>query len=94
MKDKIRDITITEVANGYLVKIGCCIFIFKQDELLEELTEYIREPRKMEIRYMKELGIRDDLTPFSALQEPLGDAAKSPLPGVTATTLQGRGFIG
>lgn len=63
MKDKIRDITITEVTNGYLVKIGCCEFVFKQGELIEELTGYIKEPRKTEIEYIKKHGIRDDLFP-------------------------------
>lgn len=58
MKDKIREITITEVTNGYLVRIGCCVFVFKQDELLGELNGYIREPHETEKRYMKKYGIR------------------------------------
>lgn len=48
----IRDIHISAVMNGWLVKIGCQTLVFESTgDLLNELSQYLREPEATEAKY-------------------------------------------
>ena len=45
-------ITITKVANGYSIKIGCMLLVTQsEEELITELSRYIRSPMEVEREY-------------------------------------------
>ena len=51
-KVKTREITISEMDYGYLVRVGCQAFaIEKTDDLIEKLTMYLRNPEVTEEMY-------------------------------------------
>ncbi len=50
--DRIRDIKITQLDNGYNVTIGCKTFAFESHEsLLKHLAMYIKHPDKTETAF-------------------------------------------
>jgi hypothetical protein len=52
--EMIQDVTIMSVHNGYVVKVGCCTFVAKnQTEMLGALSCYLEDPRA----FMEEHGI-------------------------------------
>jgi hypothetical protein len=51
----MRDVIITKVANGFIVKVGCQSFVFnKIENVAEELIRYSKNPGEVEKEYNKE----------------------------------------
>jgi hypothetical protein len=51
-KFKMRNVEITELNVGYLVRVGCQSIAFRtKDDLIATLTAYIMDPKVMEERY-------------------------------------------
>ena len=51
---RVRDISISQVNYGYIVKVGCHTFAFETaDRLIEKLGTYLKEPNKTESRWYK-----------------------------------------
>lgn len=53
-----RTITITSVTNGYIVKVGCQTFVKENvNEMMNELTAYLKSPEVVEEIYAKKYGL-------------------------------------
>lgn len=49
----IREIQISPVLNGYIVKVGCQTVVFdSRDELLTSLSSYLKDPDAIEKFYL------------------------------------------
>lgn len=52
--DKIREISISELNYGYIVRVGCHSFAIESSEkLLQALNEYIKSPSLTEEKWYK-----------------------------------------
>ena len=54
MRLNMRDVNISELSSGYLVRVGCQAFVFESiDTMLEKLTNYIKNPGITEYNWME-----------------------------------------
>ncbi len=55
----MRDVKISRVMNGFVVKVGCQILVFQsQSELMRELDKYLANPDETEKRFVGEFGLQ------------------------------------
>ena len=51
-ENKIREINISQLSRGFVVRVGCQNFAFStKEELIGKLAEYINEPNKSEEKW-------------------------------------------
>jgi hypothetical protein len=65
------EITITPSANnGFIVKAGCCMFVFEtSDSLLKAIGEYLKNPKELEKEFV------DVTNQGLEMREPQGEGA-------------------
>lgn len=55
-----REITISPLDYGYIVKVGCQTFAIESDEtLIENLAEYLRDPSKKERAWLSSHSLKN-----------------------------------
>ncbi len=60
----MRDVTISKVMNGYVVKVGCQTLVYEtQGSLLGALGEYLANPEETEKRFTAKYGYATAMTP-------------------------------
>ena len=53
----MRTITINKAMNGFIVTVGCQTLVFEDaDTLLEQLDDYLRNPKATETAYLERYG--------------------------------------
>lgn len=53
----MRTITINKAMNGFIVTVGCQTLVFEDaDTLLEQLDDYLRNPKATETAYLELYG--------------------------------------
>ena len=53
----MRTITINKAMNGFIVNVGCQTLVFESaDTLLEELGDYLEDPKATERAYLERYG--------------------------------------
>jgi hypothetical protein len=69
----MRDVTISKVMNGFIVKVGCQTLVFQeQTAMIVELNNYLTNPEETEKRFVEKFGY--------AGGQPLGGADVNPAP--------------
>jgi len=54
-RNKAREVRITQIDYGYIVKVGCQTLVFENmDTLIEKLTAYLKDPNAVEKKWMTE----------------------------------------
>lgn len=62
----MRDVTISAVMNGFVVKVGCQTLVFqKQREMLETLDRYLTNPENVERQFVEQYGLKNSLAPVA-----------------------------
>lgn len=68
-----RDIIITPVLNGFILRVGCQQIVLKTpDELGNEIARYYKDPNKVEMQYIKE-KVNNTMSCQQPPAEPLRD---------------------
>ena len=66
----MRDIRISRVMNGFMVKVGCQTLVFQtQSELLRELDQYLAKPEETEKRFVTQFGLAGGELPVGQSSE-------------------------
>lgn len=72
-----REIIITPVLNGYLIRVACQIVVFESKErLLCELNKYLTDPSTVEAEYLKDaINPTEESAPQCVANEGVGQRA-------------------
>ncbi len=65
---KIKEIKICQITNGFIVNIGCAELMFSKEDLIKELEKYLDNPEKVEKEYMARFNIVEPISMGDKMQ--------------------------